>query len=140
MSTKISDKLTLKDKLSRLTFEQAGKLLGEQGPRLIQRGGSAEVDVASQVYLAGDLFRLKLHDGDAGPAVVTITMMAEAPHRLCWNCSACAGACEHVGAAFALILEDKVTLGLAAPPPEREPARALSDEELIARALASLVK
>lgn len=123
--------LTFHDRLSRLTYVQACRLLGPDGSRLIQRGGKQDVDVRSQVYLGGDLFRLKLPG-----TVVTITQMAERPSRLQWNCTACQSACEHVGAAFSVILEEKTLLGLAEPPPERVPAETLGEKELVQRAIA----
>ncbi len=131
MTTKPSHKLSLKDRLSRLNFTQACKLLGEEGRQLIQRGGKFEIDLEEQVYLEGNLFRVKFDD-----AVVTITLMAGARDRLHWNCTACQWPCEHAGAAFSLLLEEKSALGLAAPPPERIPVESLGEEELIARALA----
>ena len=131
MTTKPIHRLTLKDRLSRLTFTQACKLLGEEGRQLIRQGGIWEINLAEQVYLEGDLFRLKLED-----AVVTITLMAAAKDRLHWNCTACQFPCVHAGAAFSLLLEEKTALGLAAPPPERIPVESLSERELIDRALA----
>jgi len=123
--------LTLKDRLSRLNFAQACKLLGPDANRLIRAGGAREILIGAQVHLGDDLFRLSL-DG----ATATITLMAEAPQRLHWNCTQCEGACEHVGAAFSLILEEKIALGLAVPPPERVPLESLSEEELVALAVA----
>ncbi len=131
MTTKPRHRLTLKDRLSRLTFTQACKFLGEEGRHLIRQGGQWEIDLEEQVYLRGDLFRLKFSD-----AVVTITLMASANNRLHWNCTACDFPCEHAGAAFSLILEEKMALGLAAPPPERVPVESLSEQELVQRALA----
>jgi ERCC4-related helicase len=131
MTTKPSHRLTLKDRLSRLNFTQACKLLGAEGRQLIQQGGKREIDIDEQVYLQGDLFRVKFDD-----AVVTITLMADAKDRLHWNCTACKWPCEHAGAAFSLLLEEKTALGLAAAPPERIPVESLSEEELIRRALA----
>jgi hypothetical protein len=132
MSTEVRTQyeLTLKDRLSRLTFLQACRLLGDHGARLIREGGNYEIAIEEQVYLGDDLFRLKL-----GGAVVTITLMAEVPQRLRWNCTRCETACEHVGAAFSLILEEKMALGLAAPPPERVPVESLGEEELVRRAI-----
>jgi hypothetical protein len=43
--------------------------------------------------------------------------------------------CEHIGAAFSLILDEKMTLGLAAPRPERVPVESLSERELIEQAI-----
>ncbi len=132
--TKHIAKLTLKDRLSRLTFTQACQLLGPEGNRLIQQGGKLPIeDFDEQVYFEGDLFRVKyLGDG----ACVTITAMAEADRRLKWNCTACETACVHVGAAFSLILEEKMALGLAAPPPQRIPVESLGEDELVRLALA----
>ena len=123
--------LTLKDRLSRLTFTQACKLLGDNGNKLIMQGGKFPIEpLKENVYLGDDLFRLSV-DG----AVTTITLMAEARNRLHFNCTACQGVCEHIGAAFSLILEEKTALGLAKPPVERVPAESLSEAELVARAL-----
>ena len=131
VTSKPRHRLTLKDRLSRLTFSQASKYLGKEGRRLIQQGGQWEIDLDEQVYLRGDLFRLKLHD-----AVVTITLKASAQNRLHWNCTTCEFPCEHAGAAFSLLLEEKTALGLAAPPPERVPVESLSEQELVNQALA----
>jgi hypothetical protein len=131
MTTKASHRLTLKDRLSRLNFTQACKLLGAEGRQLIQRGGKFEIDLEEQVYLEGDLFRVKFDD-----AIVTITLMAGAKDRLHWNCTTCQWPCEHAGAAFSLLLEEKTALGLAVPPPERIPVESLGEDELIRRALA----
>ena len=123
--------LTLKDRLSRLSFRQACKLLGDEGERLIMQGGKFPVgSIEENVYLGDDLFRLSVEG-----AVVTITLMAEAKSRLHFNCTACRDVCEHIGAAFALILEEKTVLGLAKPPAERVPAESLSEAELVAQAL-----
>ena len=100
--------LTLKDRLSRLTFTQACKLLGPEGNKLIMRGGKFEItSIEDNVYLGEDLFRLSVRG-----AVVTITLMAQARKRLHFNYNKCDTVCEHVGAAFALILEEKTVLGL----------------------------
>ena len=77
--------LTLKDRLSRLTFAQAYTLLGPDGNKLIMRGGKFEItSIEDNVYLGDDLFRLSV-DG----AVVTITLMAQARKRLHFNCNKC---------------------------------------------------
>jgi len=121
---------TLRDRLSRLTFGEACKLLGPRGQRLIRQGGACEIQLDEDVYLGDDLFRLSL-----GDAVATITLMADARQRLRWNCTRCDVACEHVGAAFSLVLEEKMALGLAAPPRERVPIESLSEEALLRQAI-----
>ena len=126
--TKKSNQLTLRDRLSRLTFQKACQLLGSEGAKLIAGGGRLEFeDPQNSVYLRGDLFRLTLPTGE----VVTITLRADQRDRLLWNCTACDVTCHHVGAAFSLILEEKTLLGLAVAPQERAPIEELSDVQLI---------
>ena len=139
MKTRPSGQLTLRDKLSHLTFLEAAKLLGPEGKKLIQKSGNLwSFKIEEHAYLGDDLFRLRIpgESVNGQPVVVTITLMAEARNRLHWNCTACEGACEHVGAAFSLILEEKTPLGLAAAPPKRVAVASLSEDELIAKALA----
>ncbi len=136
--TKKSHELTLKDRLSRLTFQQACKLLGDCGQKLIQRGGAIEIDMAAQVRLDDEALQVSFPGtpGTNGHATARIERAADARDYLRWRCSACQTACEHIGAAFALALEDKLALGLAAPPPDRIPVESLSDEQLVLQALA----
>jgi hypothetical protein len=131
MLTKPSPDLTLFDTLSRLTFTRAAKLLGPKGDRLIAAGGKFDIDLTTQVKFDQNMFRLTL-DG----AVVKLTLSPAVRHRLEWRCNACEVPCEHAGAAFSLILEEKLALGLAQAPPERTPAESVSEESLVAQALA----
>ena len=101
--TKKSAELTLHDRLSRLTFTQACKLLGTDGAALIRQGGKYDIDIDGQVMFEAEVFRLRLHG-----VTVMITLDPASRKRLYWNCSACTTACEHVGAAFSLILEEKI--------------------------------
>ena len=49
----------LKDRLSRLTYIKAVKLLGAEGPQLIRQGATYDnIDIDRNVYFRGDLFRL----------------------------------------------------------------------------------
>lgn len=122
--------LSLRDKLSHLTYRQACKLLGPGGERLLRAGGGYDIDIGEQVIFQNDLFTLNLTE-----AVVTITLNPEGKQTLDFKCSTCTGVCEHTGAAFALILEEKIMLGLAAPPPERIPVESLDDDGLVSRAI-----
>ena len=121
--------INLKDKLSHLTFRQACKLLGPQGDRLIRSGGKYDIDIYEQVVLQRDLFQLNL-----GEARVSIRLDSAKDQRFDIQCSQCSNFCEHMGAAFSLILEEKLSLGLSAPPPERVPMESLSEKELVQRA------
>ena len=134
-----SGRLSLKDRLSRLTFTEACRLLGPEGRQLIQRHANTwEFKIREDVFLGADLFRLRFPSAfvDGSPVVVTITLMAEARNRLHFGCTCCERVCEHMGAAFSLILEEKMALGLAVPPKPREPIESLAEEELVSRALA----
>ena len=122
--------ITLKDKLSHLSYNQACKLLGAQGKQLIMAGGKYDIDLFERVTLNGERFRL-----DLGDAKVEIALDPMRPRRLNIGCSACSVACEHQGAALSLILEEKLSLGLSAPPPERVPMESLSEAALIKQAI-----
>jgi superfamily II DNA or RNA helicase len=122
---------TLRDKLSHLSFLQACKLLGPQGRALIMEGGKFEINLFEQVALDDDRFRLSL-----GEAVVEIGLSNDYRQRFDIRCSRCNVACVHKGAALSLVLEEKLALGLSAPPPERVPMESLSEEALIAQAIA----
>lgn len=123
--------LKLKDKLSHLSYIQACKLLGPQGKRLILQGGKYDIDPFDQVTLNNRRFSLKIEG-----ARVDIVLDPARPGRLKIGCSACPVVCEHQGAALSLILEEKLTLGLSAPPPEKIPMESLSDAALVGEALA----
>src|SRR5215475_7827771 len=131
MLTKTSAELTLFDTLSRLTLARATKLLGADGNRLITAGGKYDIDIPTQVEFDQQRFRLALSD-----SAVTLALSPSARDRLEWRCDTCEVPCEHAGAAFSLILEEKLALGLAGAPPARAPAESLSEETLIAQALA----
>ena len=122
--------INLKDKLSHLTYRQTCKLLGPEGEKLIRLGGKFDIDLSEQVILRKDLFQLNL-----GEAVVTIHLDPAKNQKLNFRCSECETVCDHLGAAFSLILEEKLSLGLAAPPPERVPIESLTDEELVKQAV-----
>ncbi len=130
MRTKPTDELTLHDRLSSLSYAQACRLLGPRGAALLRDGGALEIEIGAQVREQDDRFVLELPD-----ARVTVTRASEGRFGLGYACSVCAHACEHAGAAFSLILEEKLALGLAAPPPERAPAARLPEISLAACAL-----
>lgn len=124
--------LTLHDRLSQLTFTAACKLLGPRGPVLIRQGGQLELEPLEAVRPDARRFALRVTLG----ATVTFWLSSDRPRKLRWQCSECNTVpCEHAGAAFAVVLEDKVALGLAQPPPEIEAdARNLVDRALEDRA------
>ncbi len=132
MLTKPSAELTLFDTLSRLTLARAAKLLCGDGRRLIAAGGKYDIDIATQVDFDQHKFRLAING-----SAVTLALSPSARDRLEWRCDTCDVPCEHAGAAFALILEEKLALGLAGAPPQRAPAaESLADDVLVAQAVA----
>jgi hypothetical protein len=122
--------MDLRDRLAHLTYKEACKLLGPRGQQFISLGGKYEIDIDEQVTSERNLFRLQL-----GDAIVSVTPSPEKPRSLHFSCSQCGHTCEHVGAAFSLILEEKLSLGLSASPPERLPVESLSNEELVEQAV-----
>jgi len=122
--------MNLRDRLSHLTYRQACKQLGPEGEKLIREGGKYDIDITDQVYLDKELFVLRLDD-----ASVAVRLDPMKARKLDCRCGKCETACEHLGAAFSLILEEKLALGLAAPPPERKPIESLTDAELVQQAL-----
>jgi hypothetical protein len=122
--------INLKDKLSRLTYREACKLLGPEGEHLLKWGGKYDMNIEEQVTWEKDLLKINF-----GEASVTFLLTPEMPRSLRFRCSECTTHCEHLGAAFSLILEEKLSLGLSAPPPERRPVESLSDGAIIDQAI-----
>src|SRR3990172_9838737 len=83
MRTKPSHKLSFRDRLSRLSFEQACKLLGPKGQRLIQQGGKREIDLKEHVYLGGDLLRVRFPGiGGGGGGGPPFSLLNASPKHL----------------------------------------------------------
>lgn len=133
MTTKKSADLTLRDRLSRLRYVDACKLIGEDGAKWIQAGAQFTIDIDRQVRLNDERFELRFLD----PQQTTVTIWLDdgATRRIRWRCSASNTACAEVGAAFSTILEDKMTLGLSQMPSDELPLECLSEEQLVRRAL-----
>ncbi|MFW5830408.1 MAG: DEAD/DEAH box helicase, partial [Planctomycetota bacterium] len=125
-----TSEITFLDRLSRLGFRRAAKLLGEEGEKLIRQGGQYDLgDLAESVQLSNDGMQVRVN-----AAVASITPDPERPKKLRLSCSRCRLPCEHLGAAMALLLEEKTLLGLAKAP-DLEPVASLSEAEAAERAL-----
>jgi superfamily II DNA or RNA helicase len=126
-------------RLASLTYYQACQLLGERGAELIRQSErSFEIDSDRDVYLGGDLYRVRIADHNVvgGMAIATFTLQSARSKQLQPNCDQCDVPCEHQAAALSYLLEAKSVLGLAAPPDESVPLENLTREELYHRALA----
>ncbi|QDV40334.1 RNA polymerase-associated protein RapA [Stieleria neptunia] len=129
-------------RLGSLTFSQACQLLGDEGATLIRQGAQYLELNHDDVFLGGDLFRVRFSDPevDNGVAIATITLQSGRRRQLLVNCNQCETPCLHVGAALDHLLQSKSDLGLAQPPDESVPLEHLTPEELNQRAIADRVK
>lgn len=130
-------------RLGSLTYYQACQLLGDEAAALIAQGNrSFEIQSDRDVYLGGDLFRVRVHDPavEGGLAVASITLNSGREKRLQVNCDRCEVPCAHLGAAIDFLLDAKSVLGLAMPPDESVPLENLTSAELRQRAIAERAK
>ena len=135
-------------RLGALTFHQATQMLGDDGPKLFRQGSRFTEINPDDVFLGGDLLRVKMIDVDEkfrGPddapeqtdaaVIVTLTLQSARAKQIQTNCDACDTHCHHVGAALEYLLDAKSVLGLAVPPDESVPLENLTEKELHHRAL-----
>ncbi len=91
MPFKSSSRLTLRDKLSRLTFVQAQKLLGPQGAHWLAMGGKIEIDTVTQVRLTDDHCQISFPEAGDGdqrdPLVVKVALHPGYRDRLQIGCN-----------------------------------------------------
>ncbi|MEO1527517.1 MAG: DEAD/DEAH box helicase [Planctomycetota bacterium] len=130
-------------RLGTLTYSQACKLLGDKGAKLIRSGGQTfEIQSDRDVFLGGDLFRVRVEDPDIkhGVAVASITLSSDRKKQLAVNCDCCDTLCVHLGASLNYLLDAKSVLGLAMPPDEDVPLEHLTVKELRHRMLADREK
>jgi len=124
MPFKSSSRLTLRDKLSRLTFVQAQKLLGAQGAHWLAMGGKIEIDTATQVRLTDAFCQISFPEAGAGigasvgdrrdPLVVKVALHPGYKDRLQIGCNRSGDAALlHQGASLTMLLEEKTSLAAA---------------------------
>lgn len=139
MPIKPSARLTLKDRLSRLTFVQAQQLLGALGASWLVKGGAIDIDLQTQVRWNGERLEVTFPVPDArrAPVVVTVALDDAFRKRLRVDCSHSGEtALLHQAATLSLILEEKTALGLAGAPDEDTPWELMPERALESRALA----
>ena len=142
-ATKLKKVNLFHQRIGSLTYYQACQLLGDQGAKLIQSGGQCfEIQSDRDVFLGGDLYRVRVQDPevDGGVAIATITLQSGRNQQLQGNCDQCETPCPHLGAAIEFLLDAKTLLGLAMPPDESVPLENLTPTELQQRALAERQK
>ncbi len=130
-------------RLGSLTHSQACSLLGDEGSQLIAKGGrSFEIQYDRDVFLGGDLYRVRVQDPEleSGLAIATVTLQSGRNKQLQCNCDSCEIPCVHLGAAFDYLLDAKTVFGLAAPPDDSVPLEHLTEKELLQRVIADRQK
>ncbi|MFN0128085.1 MAG: DEAD/DEAH box helicase [Verrucomicrobiales bacterium] len=138
MPTKPTHQLTLHDRLSRLGLEQARKLLGPRAAGLLAKAGREEIDITTQVLFTAEQFQVVF---PRSKVVVNIALNPSYRDRLQLVCSHADEEGDYFRAAtIALILEEKLALGLSAPPDENTPWELLSESQLEERAIAERVQ
>lgn len=141
-------------RLGSLTVHQATQLLGEEGAKLLRQGSRfCEVNPDKDVFLGGDLLRIKVKDLEVerhrgpdeapefiGNVITTITLQSGRSKQLQLCCDHCEMPCHHLGAALDYFLDAKSVLGLAEPPDESVALENLTETELLIRAMAEREK
>lgn len=111
-------------------------MLGPDGGRMLIRGGRLDLSSPDDLTIDDDEARI------AWPARVVSRIVFDPASRgglrTGCTCEAREGACVHVAGLLSILLEQKVDLGLAAPPPEL--SRVEGEEELVAAAVAEREK
>ncbi len=137
MSTKPSHALTMRDRMSHLSFEGACKLLGPRGKRLLLEGGALELEAPEDLRIDEREAVVVWDKSDASRSTTARLVLEPASRaQLRAICTSCDGACLHVGGLLAHVLENKSGLGLAEPPAETELRTFGDDDALVEAAIA----
>jgi superfamily II DNA/RNA helicase len=129
--------LSMRDRLSHLSFDEACKMLGPDGRRLLIRGGCLELAAPDDLRIDDQEARVQWVPEPEG-ITSRVFFDSGTPGRLRVECSICTAPCVHTGGLLSILLEQKTDLGLAAPPPEA--VRPVGDDELVAQALEERAK
>jgi superfamily II DNA or RNA helicase len=132
MQTTLSRAPSMRDRLSHLSVDEARKLLGRDGKRLLIEGAQLELASSDDLRISEREARVVWKPGRSGLSS-RIFFDATARGRLRTECSACDTACIHVAGLLSVLLEQKSDFGLAAPPPEV--SRPADEAALVAQAL-----
>jgi len=133
-------RIGIRDRLGQLTYRAACRLMGdEDGEERLRQGSKFEINLAEDVFLGGDTLRVSVNDTAVRGrprATVIIKEMTNQPSGLNLSCDQCQIRCDHIAATLMMVLEDKMALGLSAPPDPHEPIENLTANELLQRAIA----
>ncbi len=137
-SHRVTKRLTLRDRLSQLTYREACRLHGSDGEKMLRQSNEFSVDPTSDVNLMVDTLVATLVDQEAPGGVVRVTIVEQSGRLqgLQLNCDHCRSTCLHTAAVISTVLENKLLLGLSEAPDMREPLENLTEKELLLRAVA----
>lgn len=135
---RVSKRLTLRDRLSQLTYRAACRLHGTDGEKMLRQSNVFSIDPASDITMLTDTLVAKFVDPEAPAGVVRVTIVEQTGRSqgLQLNCDCCHGICLHTAAVLSTVLESKLVLGLSEVPDPHEPLENLTEKELVLRALA----
>ena len=136
MPTKPSHKITLRDKLSRLSYRQACLLLGDEksGSRLLIEGGKLDL-TQDQIRFTNKLLRVEF-PGARELHWVEIRLSEGRKRKLDIECDLdSVEALLFKAAVLAFVLEEKTLLGLASLPDDSLPLELLDEKDLVERAI-----
>ncbi|MGN6545040.1 MAG: DEAD/DEAH box helicase [Aureliella sp.] len=134
---RVTKRLSLRDRLSQLTYRAACRLLGQDGESLLRRSGEFDLSPAAHLKLFDDTLVATVPDASLPGQIARVTLVEKTSRSggLQMNCDQCGTTCLHGAAALAAVLENKLALGLSEAPDLREPIENLTEKELILRAL-----
>jgi hypothetical protein len=109
MKTKSRESLSMRDRLSHLSFADAVKLLGSgtQGKALLIAGGAYELAGPQDLVITDKHARMTVLRGDVKQTSVSIVFESTKAGKLRLQCDRCPVACEHGGALLSTVLESK---------------------------------
>lgn len=124
--------LTLRDRLSHLSFDEACRVLGRGGKIVLLRGGELELPYPEALRIDDRAVTIAWEPGPGGVSS-RLFLDPAVPGGLRAECSDCSQGCEHIGGLLSILLERKTDLGLAVAPLSIRPD---SDEKLVEQAIA----
>ena len=137
-SHRVTKRLTLRDRLSQLTYRAACRLHGTDGEQMLRQSNCFSIDPVSNINLMTDTLVAKFADPEAPGGLVRVTIVEQSGRNkgLQLNCDCCHGTCLHTASVLSTVLESKLVLGLSEVPDMREPLENLTEKELLLRAVA----
>jgi len=130
MLSRYKDRLSLRQRLSRIDPKMANRLLGLDARRLLSEARMFGLDPLVHSTLKDDCLEVEI-----GENVVRIARHPAGYGGWEVVCSHCNGPCVHRAAALLLVLEHKLVLGLSSEPKKKPLLGTMTDEQVVKMAL-----